>query len=112
MNRKSRNVKFEGMHPAMWPMTWRLDDAWKRWLGFEVTVTASNDGKHLPTSDHNWGGAIDVRTWTTPTSGIQIQGQKRKDLFNKTKRLLGKDWYVHWHETHFHISYRPTETIA
>lgn len=108
MRRKSTKVKVARMHPDIWPDLFRLDEAWRRWTDMELLITSARDGTHSDTSDHYWGGAIDIRTWRDPAGKKgQISGNKRKQLLSKTKRLLGRNWYVLDEGTHFHLSWRP-----
>jgi len=96
------------MIPAMWPDLIALDNLVRVIMGYELIVTSAKDGKHKArTSCHYRGGAVDMRTWLEPNSGVQIQGEARIALHKKIKEFLGHDWYVKNEANHFHLSYRP-----
>jgi hypothetical protein len=107
MKRKNSSVNFAGMHPDIWPFVFYLDDKWREWTDYELIITSARDGRHSSTSDHYWGGALDVRSWTTETSGEQITGDKRKEIFEKVQTCMGQNWYCLDEGDHFHLSYRP-----
>ncbi len=96
-----------GMHHAIWPDLFRLDSALRGAYGQELRITHARDGKHSRTSRHYLGTAVDMRTWTTSTSGIQVQGSERRKLFKLVQDVLGEDWFVLDEGTHFHLDYRP-----
>jgi len=105
-----KGARVEDMHKEMWPMAVRLDLWWRKYFGYELHITSGKNGKHSKASDHNWGGGLDLRTWTTAISGEQTSSTKRRELLNRLKRFLGKHWFVLDEGTHFHISYRPQDT--
>lgn len=107
MRRKSQNVKFDGIHPVMVMPLFRMDEWWRRTLGFEMTITSCIDGRHSPTSRHYIGTAVDLRTWDSPDSGRQIQEPHRSDLLRKFIKYLGRDWFVIDEGDHWHVDYRP-----
>ncbi len=98
----------DGLHPMLVPHLFRIDEWCRRHLGYELVITSCTDGQHSNTSRHYLGTAIDVRTWTDPESGQQIEQARRPDLVTKLKRFLGRDWFVLDEGTHIHIDWRPT----
>ena len=103
-----QGVEVDNLLPAMWPDLCRLDRAWREQYGYDLMVTSGRDGKHSArTSDHYRGGAIDCRTWTTETSGVQMNNIERGKAFRLVKRELGQDWFVKSEADHIHASYRP-----
>lgn len=107
MKLKSNTVSVDGIHPALLPHLFRLDDWCRDHLGYELIIISCTDGKHSSTSRHYLGTAIDMRTWTTPESGVQIGEPRRTGLFTGLKNFLGRDWFVLDEGTHFHIDWRP-----
>jgi len=104
---KSHNVLVSGIHPAILQDLFRVDEWCRRNIGYELVITSCTDGKHSKASRHYIGTAVDVRTWTTPDSGVQIADAQRTDLAAKLNRFLGKDWFVLDEGTHLHIDWRP-----
>jgi len=104
---KSAAVSVNGIHPALVPHLFRLDEWCRDHLGYELVITSCTDGKHSKTSRHYLGTAIDVRTWTTPESGVQISEPRRTGLVAGLKAFLGRDWFVLDEGTHIHIDWRP-----
>lgn len=100
-------VDVENMHGAVWPAMMKLDQAWRGSVGYELIITSAKDGRHSATSRHYLGTAVDVRTWTAYTSGVQMTGTRRKDAYNLVKTVLGDDWFVLDEKSHFHLDYRP-----
>ncbi len=107
MRLKSTRVSVAGIHPTILPNLFLVDEWCRRNLGYELVITSCTDGKHSRTSRHYLGTAIDIRTWTTPDSGKQINGAARSDLRARLKKHLGPDWFVLDEGTHFHIDWRP-----
>ncbi len=109
MKLKSDTVSVDGLHPALLPYLFRLD-AWCREesnLGYELIITSCTYGQHSRTSRHYLGTAIDIRTWTTPSSGVQLEDSRRMALVTALKNFLGRDWFVLDEGTHIHIDWRP-----
>ncbi len=107
MRLKSNRVSVEGLHPAIFAHLFRIDEWCRRHFGYELVITSCTDGKQSKTSRHYLGTAIDVRTWTAPDSGTQIEQTQRTDLVTRLKRFLGRDWFVLDEGTHIHIDWRP-----
>lgn len=107
MKRKNSKVSFRGLHPTLIEYLFIIDEACRDYLGHELVVTSCTDGVHSETSSHYRGCAIDIRTWTTPFSGIQLAGVKRQGFFNHLKKVLGEDWFLLDEGTHFHTEWRP-----
>ncbi len=109
MKLKSQSVPVDGLHAALLPHLFRLD-AWCREeanLGYELIIASCTDGQHSKTSRHYLGTAIDMRTWTTPSSGVQLEDSRRIALVDSLKTFLGPDWFVLDEGSHFHIDWRP-----
>jgi hypothetical protein len=107
MRLKSSQVSVDGIHPFILPYMFLIDEWCRDHLGYELIITSCTDGQHSSTSRHYLGTAIDVRTWTEPASGMQIEGDVRSKLVTQLKHILGKDWFVLDEGTHFHIDWRP-----
>lgn len=101
------NTDLRGLHPAMEMMIEKLDNRWDHLVGYELIITHGLDGVHSDFSRHYWGGAIDVRTWTTPSSKIQIEGRERDELFVAVKGIIGDAFMVINEKDHFHIALKP-----
>jgi hypothetical protein len=102
-------VNLADLHPKL-AATLPIIDAWC-WanMGYELHITSACDGKHSATySNHYSGCAIDIRTWTTPTSKRQIASAKRADLASSLAKHLGEHFQVLNESTHFHIAFRPS----
>ena len=100
-------TNINGLHPALESKLAALDDLWKEQAGYQLTITHGLDGRHSRFSRHYWGGAIDIRTHTTPNSWIQFSGNKRTGLFTSIVNLLGTHFSVLDEGTHFHLSLKP-----
>ena len=107
MKLKNETVSVAGMHPDVWEPLFKLDRAHREWHGDELTLTSCRDGKHSSTSDHYWGGAVDMRTWAKGDPGTQLSGLARERLFENVQTLMGDNWYCLDEGDHFHLSYRP-----
>lgn len=108
MRLSNGKVDVSAMLPAVWAYLFKLDSMCRDVLGYELVITSAMDGEHSAiTSDHYAGLAIDMRTWTTISSGIQVSGSTRAKLFNAVRSALGPDWYVKSERDHIHCSYRP-----
>lgn len=96
-------------HHTLWPVLFRVDEWCRRPnnLNYELYITGGTEFLHSELSRHYVGTDFDMRTWTTPWSEKQIEGDRRKGLFARLKRLLGPDFYALDEGTHFHISRRP-----
>ena len=73
----------------------------------DVVVTSVLDGKHKDGSMHYLGKAFDIRTWTTPYSGVQVTQGKKNLLCYDIQNMLGEDFDVIAEKTHIHIEYDP-----
>ena len=65
----------------------------------EIIITSTYEGNHLPSSLHYHNDAIDIR-WP-------VGEQRRKELVNRIKEMLGKDFDVVSELNHIHIEYDP-----
>ena len=100
-----------GLHPIFGHALHNLDELWRDVVGHQLHILHGLDGEHSPYSRHYQGCAVDVRTWVNPsdkTSG-QITGVEREALLSETRKILGKNFWVLDHGTHFHISFRPKD---
>lgn len=110
MKLKDSSVNVSDLHREMWHTLFELDMVWRGKVGYEMVITSGNDGIHTaPTSDHYADRAVDIRTWTSGSSGVQLFGDARDAAFAVVTEVLGRDWYVKNERTHFHLSYRPRE---
>ncbi|RLC07907.1 MAG: hypothetical protein DRI24_24170 [Deltaproteobacteria bacterium] len=108
MKLSSKSVDVSAILPIIWQELFRLDALCRDNLGYELIITSALDGQHTArTSDHYRGTAIDMRTWTTATSGTQVYGSERTKLFDAVQSARGDNWYVKNERNHFHLSYRP-----
>jgi len=107
IKRESTSVSVDGLHPALLPHLFRLDHWCRDHLGYELVITSSTDGVHSATSRYYLGTAIDMRTWTTPESGVQMAEPRGTGLVAGLKAFLGRDWFVLDEGTHIHIDWRP-----
>lgn len=87
---------------------WMLIQAGKGEDIWEFIITSGDDGKHMATSKHYSGNAIDValRVVGTETKPTQWEA-KMKSLSTEIKRLLGNDFDIVYHKAHIHIEYDP-----
>jgi hypothetical protein len=74
----------------------------------DVVITSVSDGKHKVGSKHYTGEAFDIRTWTTPYSGVQVTQGKKNLLCYDIQKMLGEDYDVIAESTHIHIEYDPS----
>lgn len=110
MKKASNKVVVKGLHSAIQEILPELDELWLLLTGYRLIITSGLDSKHLAKySRHYWGGAIDIRTWTTATSGIQITGRARMQLLIAVRQQLGNDFNVLNEVNHFHIGFRPQD---
>jgi hypothetical protein len=72
-----------------------------------LIITSAADGKHSYKSAHYRGDAIDLRTWTTSTSGEQISVYLKRQLVRILQRDLGPGYDVVAESTHIHIELDP-----
>ena len=105
MKLKDKSVKVEGMHYAMWPMLFRLDDLYRDELGYELTITSACDGRHKRASRHYAGIAVDVRT--RPDNGGQLSGRERDEFADKAREVMGHNFFLYNESNHFHIALKP-----
>ena len=71
-----------------------------RIFGFKLTVTSTNDGRHMLNSKHYTDQAFDSRIW-----GIKEETQKCIVDFAKSK--LGKDYDIVIEKDHIHWEHDP-----
>jgi len=76
----------------------------------DMVVTSCSDGKHMENSKHYTGEAFDIRCWTTPISGVQVNNGTKAMYVHEIGLLLGDDWDVVAETTHIHIEYDPTSS--
>jgi hypothetical protein len=69
-------------------------------FGFKLTVTSTNDSKHMRGSKHYVDQAFDTRVW-----GIKLEMQKCIVDFAKAK--LGKDYDIVIEKDHIHWEWDP-----
>lgn len=80
-----------------------LDDLAKLYklLGMQLTVTSTDDGKHIKNSLHYDGLAVDIRNRDIPERHRNFQA-KVLILFLMAR---GKEWQLVIEKDHFHIEY-------
>ena len=66
--------------------------------GKSLTVTSTNDGKHMKGSFHYKDLAFDLRTW-------YLSASEQKKLVKDAKAELGKDYDIVIEKTHIHVEY-------
>lgn len=113
---KSPDVNIADLHPKMAIILPTIDRWWFSNVGYDAIITSACDGKHSATSRHYIGCAVDIRTWTTPTSGKQIAGIRRTNLADDLRDALTEKFGPHFQvlneSTHFHIAFKPTEAVT
>jgi hypothetical protein len=67
--------------------------------GATLTITSANDSKHMATSKHYSGEALDFRTW-------EIQGRE-PTIALALREKLGEDYDVVIESDHIHVEYDP-----
>lgn len=67
-------------------------------LGKTLTVTSTNDGKHMKGSFHYKDLAFDMRIWYLSVS-------ERKEMVAQASKILGKDYDIILEKTHIHVEY-------
>lgn len=65
----------------------------------EIIITSTYEGNHLPSSLHYHNDAIDLR-WPEGEA-------RRKELINRIREAVGKDFDVVPELNHIHIEYDP-----
>lgn len=116
MKTKDSSVNLVDLHPKMALVLPFLDRWWHANVGYELVVTSACDGEHGQYSRHYVGCAVDIRTWTTATSGIQINRSERtrlaQSLRNEMRLRYGEHFQVLPEATHFHIAFKPKEAVT
>lgn len=70
------------------------------YYGKKLTVTSTNDGKHMAASQHYKNQAFDTRTWN-------IDPKIQMAIVEKCRKLLGRDYDILIEPTHIHFEYDP-----
>ena len=70
--------------------------------GYECVITSGSDGKHMPTSLHYQGKALDLRT-------RDLQEQTKVAIVEKLKEALGSQFDVVLESDHIHVEFDPKE---
>lgn len=73
--------------------------------GFDLTITAGIDGKHMAASLHYAGCAVDLRTRDIPAD-------KLEKIRKKIKERVGDDFDVVLEGDHFHLESQPKQTYG
>lgn len=100
-------VEIEGIVPDIITAMSKVDDYLSYYRASGLIVTAGSDGKHKEGSKHYTGEAFDMRTWTTPTSGIQLNKGNKEKIAYDLRQILGSDFDVIVEATHIHIELDP-----
>jgi len=72
-------------------------------LEIDATITSGTDGKHMPTSRHYTGEALDVRS-------RNMKPALRAVFVTHLRDRLGKSYQVVEEKDHIHIEYDPQGT--
>ena len=109
MRLKNERVRMVGMHPALIEAIFSIDDYLRNWLGYDPVITSANDSApgRKRNSAHYRGMAVDFRTWTTDTSGLQLPWDKKNKLENEIRHILGRNFDVLGRSVNLHIEYDP-----
>ena len=71
------------------------------YYGYPCVITSINDGKHITSSLHYTGNAIDLRTRNLPSKDvIQL-------VYTKLAEMLGPDYDVVLEKDHIHVEFDP-----
>jgi len=98
------NVRFSEAQAMAWLI--RVAESVYDRYGYEMWTTSAEDGKHSPTSLHQYGLALDLRT-------KQVDKQTTKDaIFTDLKALLSPTFEVFFEDIggpneHIHAEYDP-----
>ena len=100
-----------GLHPIFGHALHNLDELWLDVVGFQLHILHGLDGIHSDYSRHYQGCAVDIRTWRDPgdESSGQIIGAERIGLVSEVQKLLGKNFWLLDHESHFHTAFKPKD---
>lgn len=88
------------LHPILVAKKDLIDEIHLKTVGREAIVTSGNDGKHMSTSLHYKGKAIDLRT-------KDLHRKLIPKLADALRIGLGKDWDIVVEKTHIHLEYDP-----
>ena len=90
-------------HPATWhyPEMWRIVFVVKMTAPpyYTPTITSAVEGRHLSTSFHYFGGALDWRINDFPKSGLAR-------WIEQITKKLGSDYYVELGVNYIHIHWK------
>ncbi len=113
MKVKDDSVNLVDLHPKLQAALPIIDEWWLRNAGYPAVVTSGCDGAHTAKySNHYKGCAVDIRTWTTATSGRQIAATKRQRMARELADALGPHFRVLNERHHFHIDFHPTVPVT
>lgn len=107
MRLKDASVSVRGLETELVVALFDLDMLWRKMVGYELIITSARDGRHKRASQHYKGDAVDIRTWTTESSGTQLSGENRRRVYQNVTDYLGPDFIVIDERDHLHIHYRP-----
>lgn len=102
MRLKDDSVELFGLRNEVLFALYVADEVYKE-LGVKegIVVTSGVDGKHSVTSFHYAGNAVDIRTYTLPTTTSPATAGKM------IKERLNIDFDVVVEKDHIHIEYQP-----
>ncbi len=86
------------MTPAVSTIIGAVDDVLHEY-NLHAIITSGNEGRHSMESKHQYNGAIDFRIWNWPA--------EYKELVEKIREKLGKDFDVVMEPDHLHVEYDP-----
>lgn len=112
MKTKDGSVNLVDLHPKLASLLPRISAWWYANAGYDAICTSACDGKHGTYSRHYIGCAIDLRTWTTESSGRQMPGTTRRNLRHELAQFLGPHFNVIDEGDHFHVGFKPTQPVS
>ena len=106
MRVKDSSVNLEGLHISMRKVLHVVEQVYRR-FGQEPVITAGREvvnGKgefiHSAGSFHNFGRALDFRTYYFDPSDVPV-------IVEELKNVLGDDYDIVMESSHLHIEYDP-----
>ena len=99
MRLKNNTVKLHGMRTELLFAIMVADEVY-RVYGQELVITSANDSKHMATSLHYSGCAVDLRTH-------YFADNIRRRVADEIKERLGIDFDVILEKDPLHIEYQP-----
>ena len=98
-------VLFRDMDACIFDALYQLACIWEDYNIPTLVVTSGREGKHMETSLHYQGRAVDIRRWNVPEADLA-------SVLTDIRRVLGLNWDVVLEKTHIHVEYDPKELAA